>query len=216
MLALSAALEDLGYAVVERNKFWQFSKKLPGEKVVTVDLLTGPVDHIFEQVKVDDRRVRPKAVSGTHKVPLHGRLTPEALGIEIQPRELTIVGNLSSGKPYSALVRLPSAFAYLLMKLTAFDDRKDDAERELGAHHALDVFRIVAMMDESQFETTHRLWRDFASYAAVMRCRKIVEDHFVNGGLGTVRIQEHSLGRPLSGEILDRVFRALAELASPL
>jgi hypothetical protein len=37
------------------------------------------------------------------------------------------------------------------MKLHAFGDRMDDADAYLGRHHALDIYRIVAMLTEGDY-----------------------------------------------------------------
>jgi hypothetical protein len=74
---------------------------------------------------------------------LHAYLTNEAVDLELNPLELVIDGTT---------VVVPNAFAFLLMKLHAFRDRmnaaNDDDSRQLGRHHALDVYRVIAMLTE--------------------------------------------------------------------
>ena len=43
-----------------------------------------------------------------------------------------------------------------MMKLFAFRDRKEDRDKNLGRHHALDLYAIVAMQVESEYQESLR------------------------------------------------------------
>jgi hypothetical protein len=58
-------------------------------------------------------------------------------------------GTRSDGRRARSEVAIPQAFSYAMMKLFAFRDRKDDAEKEFAQHHALDMYRIIAMLTET-------------------------------------------------------------------
>jgi hypothetical protein len=115
-----------------------------------VDLLVGPLGQFRERLRVKGVCARP---TGTIK--LHAHTVEEAIHIDESPVSVTISGTRSDGKPAEAQVHVPQAFTYLMMKLFAFRDRKEDEDKHLGRHHALDLYTIVAM----QVESDHHLPR---------------------------------------------------------
>ena len=219
---LRQALERLKFTPVESNKFWQFSKGIDGSKTIVIDVLTGPVDEYAEKVQVDQRRVRPRRTpAGKHeaaqpKVQLHARLTEEAIGLDSSIQPCRVEGVLTGGSEYATEVGRPHPFPYLLMKLTAFDDRKDDERKGLASHHALDAFRIVAMMTEGEFQETGQLWQMHADRAAVVRATAIIAEHFGEVGLGIQRIRLHALGRAIPTDVIGRFVAALRRIADPV
>ena len=49
-------------------------------------------------------------------------------------------GERSTGEDFIATVQRPQLIStHVLMKLSAFADRKDDENKDLGRHHALDA-----------------------------------------------------------------------------
>src|SRR5690606_38103968 len=111
-------------------------------------------------IQADARRARPNSKI---RPQLHAHPTDGALGLEEASVTIEIDGTLSDGTSTSAQIRIPHPFTYLLMKLTAFRDRRNDQEKDLGRHHALDVFRIVAMMTEGDIDEFRHLGNHFAS-----------------------------------------------------
>jgi hypothetical protein len=75
-------------------------------------------------------------------------------------------------------VFVPNPFTYLLMKLHAFRDRIADARKRLAAHHALDPYRIVAMMTEGEYDLVRELSRRRASSPHVVAASAVVRDRF--------------------------------------
>ena len=150
---------------------------------IKIELLTGPVQPAAG-VKVSGFRVRARTFAK-----LHAYLTNEAVDLELIPQELIIDGT-------SVLV--PNAFAFLLMKLHAFRDRMnaehDDEGRQLGRHHALDVYRVIAMLtepDEAFMRDRCTVHRDAPAFQAAAH---VVERHFATlTSLGVLRLREHSL-----------------------
>ncbi len=100
-----------------------------------------------------------------------GKLTP--LAIEIS-------GSHASGEPATVSVRIPHPFTYLLMKLTAYRDRRNDPDKDLGRHHALDIFRIVAMLTESERDEVLERVRRFSENAQVRSCSQWVRSDFAH------------------------------------
>ena len=188
---IRAVLDRLGYAAVSGAKYMQFVKQLGEGRIVKVDLLTGPLGPLADdpRVKADNRRVRPRP-----SVNLHARRADEALGFQQDTMTIPVTGTLSSGDIYEATVHVPPAFTLLLMKLHAFRDRWSDVDKDLARHHALDIYRIVAMMTEQEFEQTRRQVAQYQNHSAVVEAVRIAREHFASDeSLGLLRLREHAL-----------------------
>jgi hypothetical protein len=92
-------------------------------------------------------RVRPRG-----SIEFHAHAVEEAIHLEDEPIAIQVVGRCSTGEAHAAMAYVPQAFPYLLMKLHAFDDRKEEVDKDLGRHHALDLYTIVGMMTEKEYE----------------------------------------------------------------
>jgi hypothetical protein len=185
---LCQALERLGY--VAEVKYMQFVKPLGAMGKVKIDLLTGPEVHDVagELVKIKEPRVRPKGTGG-----LHAYLTEDAIGIEEGLQEIPVEGHLSSGERFTGRVLLPQGFTYLVMKLCAFRDRKEDSRKDLARHHALDLYRIVAMLSEDEYKRAMDMSAKYRGHEVVGEARRIVADDFASlEGIGVLRLREHS------------------------
>jgi hypothetical protein len=91
---------------------------------------------------------------------------------------IEIDGVLPSGESYSSAIYIPSAFDLLLMKLFAFRDRCQDEKKDLGRHHALDAYRVIAMMPEQEWEQTLGRIAEFGDHPIVVDARRIVQEFF--------------------------------------
>ena len=97
------------------------------------------------------------------------------------------------------------------MKLHAFDDRKTDTNKDQGRHHALDLYSIVGMMTEGEYERAKELGTVHAADARVKRSGAIVREHFANKtAIGALRLREHALFR--EAFVLDDFVGVLAEI----
>jgi hypothetical protein len=200
--ALAAALDRLGYKPIEESKYWQFA--LPGDPAepkqgAKVDLLGGPLlgslSRFGRRFQKDDRRWKPKG-KGQPPVHLHARKTPEAVGVEDEPLAIPIEGLRSTGEHYQATVCLPQAFPYAMMKLFAFRDRKDDPDprKDKGRHHALDLYAVVAMTTEPEYEFAKALRSKYADNEKVREAGEIVRGDFAGPeSIGVLRLREHIL-----------------------
>lgn len=204
MQSIRDALDRLGY--VPDVDFFQFIKQTP-KGPVKVDLLTCdiPPEH-RSRVKMSLPRVRPV---GT--VELHAYLTREAIALGLHPYELTLSGTRSDGGAATLVVSIPNPFTYLLMKLHAFRDRVDDVRKNLASHHALDIYRIVAMMTRDEYDLVQELARQHADSAAVQEARNIVADQFGDDrSIGMIRLLKGAEDAGLSrGDILGDEFRGV-------
>lgn len=179
MARLRQILDELSYQPVA--KFMHFQKQV-AHGHVRVELLAGPVGaDQLGQVRIKPPRVRPRG-----EVELHAYLTREAVALEVAPLEVPLGDGIA--------VRIPNAFAFLLMKLHACRDRLDDEDKQLGRHHALDVYRLLAMLSELEDELIRRLRREHEGDHAVKEAARIAEELFgAMTSRGTLRLREHAL-----------------------
>ncbi len=209
VIKLRDALQGLGYAPIETAKFYQFVKPVPYAgflRGVKIDLLAAPVpDHLQGQVKMDERRIRPRGSSR-----LHAHTTPEALTIE--EHLLTIdLGPLDS----PILLYLPHPYSYLLLKLFAFRDQIEVSEKKYGAHHAFDIYRIIAFMTAEEWQTASVLRERNRQIGLVKEAGGIVGKLFATvESPGVLRLRAHarSIGEILPLENLRDLIGDLREL----
>ena len=188
MKAIREVLDQLGFTVVETAKFTQFVRPMSQGRV-KIDLLAAPLGEFASRVPGDPRRVRPRP-----SVSLHASKLEEAIAVERHGISIPIQGSLSSGKLHQADVLIPQAFSYLLMKLCAYRDRIDDADKLLGQHHAIDIYRIVGLLTEAEDVHVRALSTEFAEHPTVIDARQVASTQFISSdGIGRLRIQEHPL-----------------------
>ena len=100
------------------------------------------------------------------------------------------------------------------MKLFAFRDRKEDEDKNLGRHHALDLYTIVAMQVESEYQESLCLGTLHGTDGHVQAAREIIRNDFAEPtSVGVIRLREHPLFRlefpvPDFLAVLSEVFRA--------
>ena len=196
------ALTRLGYKPIAGSEHWQFVQPDDpggGRQGVKVDLLGGPLPSsptTYEgRFRKDDRRWRPKS-KGQPPVHLHARKTLEAIGVEEEPLAINVQGFRSTGEPCQARVHLPQAFPYALMKLFALRDQKHNPnpDKDSGRHHALDLYAIVAMMTEPEYEFAKRSRSKYAGNDKVREAGEIVRQDFADPeSIGVLRFREHHL-----------------------
>jgi hypothetical protein len=180
---VAEAICRLGCTVVENAKFFQWKREVLVGTVyqeVKIDILVGPVDEYRNMLHIKMPRVRPKGGSSN----FHAHAVEEAIHLEDEPTVVTLTGKRSAGESLTATVNIPDAFPYLMMKLHAFDDRKDDADKDLGRHHALDLYTIIGMMTEEEYERAKELGAAHAADERVRRACAIVRDHFPGRAIG--------------------------------
>ncbi|RAL20622.1 hypothetical protein DL240_16455 [Lujinxingia litoralis] len=189
MKDLRDILKSLGFTAVVNYMQFEHELTVGGHRqTVKVDLLASPPhEDRLNDVKITAFRIRPKQ---TKKI--HAYLTREAAGIHISPITLDVSSGLQSTAP--AEVQIPSSLNYLVLKLHAFKDRHDisDTNPDGGRHHALDIFRIVTDMRQSdwksaQHHTSTEKEMEYLQVAAYLQRR-----FFSNvSALGAVRIREN-------------------------
>lgn len=212
---LTEVLDRLGYTPVKGAEYMQFVRTIEyAERTseVKIDLLVGPYEAFKAVLKTDKPpRVRPKSEK---KGRLHAHDTPEAVGVEDEPLLIRIQGRRSTGDDYEAHVCLPQAFPYALMKLFAFHDRKDDPDprKDKGRHHALDLYAVIAMMTEPEYEFAKTLRVKYADNTKVREAAEILRHDFAGSeSIGVLRLKEHALYDPAMDlktflEVLQEIF----------
>ena len=193
MTALRDVLDKLGYQVVEGSEYLQFIRIFNVTQVVKIDLLTAQLDVLknIPAIRANSRRARPAAADHPE---LHAHPTDGALTLMEAPLVIEVTGTLSTGRAFTAPITIPNSFNYLLMKLTAYRDRRHDADKDFGSHHALDVFRIVAMLTELERDQVRASLRHFATNAQVQGCVELVHSDFSGQSApGVLAMRRHPL-----------------------
>jgi len=193
-ILLRQALDSLGYQPIPGAEYMQFVRRLDDGGNVKIDLLTGPIAGIpAGKFTTGDRRIRPAGQS----VGLHAHRADEALGFQENLHEITVEGNCTDGLPYRHSVWVPPAVTFLMMKLFAFRDRNQDRDKDFARHHAMDLYRVVAMLDYGEFHQTRSVICDHWGNSVVQEARQLVIEHFARPtSLGLIRLQEHNLFEP--------------------
>lgn len=192
MRIIRAALDRLHYQAIDTARFYQFSKSVPIGGSIKIDLLVGPLGEWERLANKDARRVRPKV-----GVDLHAHPVDEALGIEESCMSIPVNGQRMNGQAHQATIYVPQGFSYLMMKLFAFRDRKADPDKEMGRHHALDLFRIVAMLTQGEYEAAKALRERYAEDPMVKHAQQVIREDFGTAeSPGTLRLRGHPLFRP--------------------
>lgn len=175
-------------------KYFQF--ELPAQyeglkKPVKIDLLAAApkTKENLKKVKIKKPRIRPHGVEE-----IHGFLTEEAVTLEENLLPIDISDGGGELKIY-----LPHPFTSLVMKLFALRDRLDDEEKDFGAYHAFDIYRIVAMITETEWEQAVILSSKYSEDLKIREAGEIVGQLFEEEeSLGILRIRQHALTSDIS------------------
>lgn len=206
---LAEALHKLDYQAVPGAEKYQFVKRGKAAEVgsIKIDILTGPQNR-FEgtPVRTDDRRARPKPSVGIHAHPVDEAPTLEEGLLPIQLR-----GKLSSGKSWQSAVFLPHPYTFLMMKLFAFRDRLDDADKEFGRYHALDMYAILATTMESEWDQAIQFRDQYVDEPYIREAGRLISKYFsALDRLGIIRLRESHYYR--SELQVDEFISALLEM----
>jgi hypothetical protein len=205
--AIRSVLDELGYKPVE--KYYQFARPIEHAafpRGIKVDLLAAPVEG-EEVAKVEVRSIRIKP-RGSHG--LHARRTWEALTVEEQLL-LYDIGEGGEGGPL--LVYLPHPYTYIALKLFALRDRLDDELK--GPYHAFDIYRVIAMMTEEEWEQSVELRDRYKESAVLAVAREIAGELFAgpeSEGVRLLRAHARSVREDVPDESAQEFIADLHEL----
>jgi hypothetical protein len=204
MGALRDVLHASGYTASPGAEHYQFRRDVlhrGAQRNIKVDLLAPPPRdlELLEKVRVDARRLRNRMVRG-----IHAHTTPEAFSISEEVMALKL------GEAPAVHVQIPHPYSFLLLKLFAFRDRRNDPAKELRYYHAFDLYRIVAMMTEEGYGTAEALRDRFAGDEVVVEAQRIVAELFVDlNSKGALAVLDHS--RMVGATITDEHLVAFLE-----
>jgi hypothetical protein len=207
---LAKALASLGYQVVPGAEKYQFVKPGPGgirAGSIKIDILTGPQSlFVGSKVKTNGRRARPYPSVGLHAHPVD-----EIPTLEIGLLSISLQGSLSSGDSWKPEVFLPHPYTFLMMKLFAFKDRLDDANKDFGRYHALDLYTILATTTEMEWTQARTIRDQNAEEPYIIEAGNLVSKYFSElNQMGMIRLRESPYFRP---ELrIDEFMDALKEL----
>ncbi|MEP7074339.1 MAG: hypothetical protein ABI878_00905 [Acidobacteriota bacterium] len=164
---------DKDYEPISGAEYYQFKKKVLTSGIaqpIKVDFLAFPPesDELRKLVDVDVRRTAPK---GKNRV-LHAHTTEEAFLVQ----ETAIRIRITQGS--NAEIFIPHPFAYLFLKLNAVNDRIDDSVK--GPYHAFDVYRIIAMMTENEWNESTSLAKRYSDHRQFEKATAIVAEQFAS------------------------------------
>lgn len=192
---LRNAMTKLGYEVVKGAEHYQFVRRGPNgnkERGIKIDVLTGPTSPFKgTQVQFDKRRVRPRP-----SVDLHAHPCEAALTLTENTSIRTVCGTLRDGRDYQGKVLLPHPFTFLTMKLFALRDRHNDAEKDFGRHHALDLYTVIGSLSPEEWDESIRLRTRYRADGILIESGRIVSDLFAGlDSMGTIRLRESAYYR---------------------
>jgi hypothetical protein len=206
---VAEAITRLGYAVVEAAKYLQWQREVVIAGVpqqVKIDVLVGPLGDARKKLNVNMPRVRPRG-----NIQFHAHAVEEAICIEDETMIVTLAGTRSTGEPHTGSVLIPQAFPYLMMKVHAFEDRRLRGQQDKERQHALDLYAVVGMMTEAEYERARELGTAYAGNEYVGRARAIVREQFASRtAVGVLRLREHPLFR--EDFLLEDFLGVLAEI----
>ncbi len=209
---LRDTLINLGYKVLPTAKSFQFFKIVPImgiDREIKLDLLAAPpLPKDLNKVSINKPRIKPIGVEG-----LHAFLTDEAKNIHVGRISVTL-----KNKSKLVEVFIPSAFSYLILKLHAFNDRKNrnDPKSDYGRHHAFDIFATVSRMNSEDWnEAKSSLARQFGE-DHIKNSVQIRKECFSSGSaLGLIRLKENVIyqrGKDLYAPSIQNLIDDLNEL----
>ena len=184
---------------------------------IKIDLLTGPSSSFDGTgLKVDKRRVRPNP-----SVKVHAHPTDEAITLDehLQEVKFQIGGD---GESANKSVYLPHPFTYSLMKLFALRDQVAIQHKGFGSHHALDLYSIIAMMTESEWNQAKEMANANAGSEIGREAHRIVFELFnslTSQGLLVMRANPYcssQLQLPEFIELIRELFQSNQDIQSKM
>ncbi len=216
MEQLRDCVAELGYKPL--SPYFQFIRVVERDQrevKVKIDLLAAPPrDADRAAVKVSKPRIRPVDAKG-----IHAYLTDEAEGIDRGRLALDLSSVPGAEGLDDTTIYVPSSYNYLILKLHAFDDRKDqeDEQSDRGRHHALDIFRIVIDMSEEDWRTATSHLEDEGDADYLQKAREIRRAYFADeSAVGFIRMRENEAYRARRGEYDGYIANVIEDLAELL
>jgi len=167
MTALRTALDRLKYEVIKGSEYLQFAR--PSRYAVRQDRFADRAARRAQEHSRHPRGQSSRQARAADRPELHAHPTDGALTLSESPSVIEVTGTLSTDErsPRGSRFPIPSVPAYEAHRVPR---PANDADTDLGRHHALDVFRIVAMLTEQERDQVQANVRHFAANAQVRSC----------------------------------------------
>jgi len=190
--ALRHTIDRLGYQVVPEARNFQFKKEVllyGRERTIKIDLLAAPPrEEDMALVSIKKPRIKPKKCVSD----IHAYLTVESEGIELGKHAIEPELLVPSLKLKNKILFLPSAFNLLILKLHAFEDRKNDEKSYFGRHHAWDIFATTVKMNEADWAAAKAHLELHATHSYMKKAAGVRKADFSSRtGLGLLRLREN-------------------------
>jgi hypothetical protein len=189
-------MDQMNYVPRPEAKNFQFVHRDEVEKDrghrPKIDLLAENPEK-YDDVKIDPPRVRSKNASDT----IHGRFVEEAINIDKGSSRIPI-----SYEDMQSIVHLPHTIHYGILKLFATRDHLEnsDTDAEFQQYHAFDLFMILGLMTEKEWDSKHGLLATLEGTKQMETTRLIIENYFSSeSDLGTFALRNSSMST-------DRIF----------
>jgi hypothetical protein len=158
---IRSALDTLGYR--STVDYWQFAREVDGDGGrIKFDFLGFAGDGA--DVHLHGGRVRARGFRG-----LHGRLALEAFAVG--ETRIRVELHHASAR---AVTYVPHPFAYLILKLFALRDRLGEADADDAKYHALDIYKIWAMMTEPEWNEAVELKIRYAGHPLMPEVGRLI------------------------------------------
>lgn len=188
------ALATLGYTIDPQARNFQFKKQVivfGQTRNIKVDLLSAPPpEEDLDKVNITAPRIKPKRAEG-----IHAYITKEAAGIDIGL--IPVECKQFSTNPRITVddkIFIPSSYNYIILKLNAFNDRKNDGDpkSDYGRHHAYDIFATVSQMNEEDWTVAKQHHHEEKEEEYFKKTTEIQKGCFSSlTDIGTVRLREN-------------------------
>ena len=137
---------------------------------------------MLKKLKVDSRRTRLRAVQE-----IHAHTAREAF--IVAEKAMTV----SFSDASVTNIHVPHPFSFLLLKLFAYRDRRNDSEKDFGRYHAFDLYRIVAMITETEYQEMLAFRDKYFDDEIVTEARRIILELFDTvSSDGTIKMREYA------------------------
>ena len=125
---------------------------------------------------------------------------------------------LGTGEAATRVVRVSHTLSCLLMKLTAYRDRRHDARRDLGRHDAMDLYRIIAIASPGEDAEIPGLTAAVSDDPVVAGRQELVSADFSGRAaprIAALRARRDWPGTPDAGATIDLFYRGAVGLHPP-
>ena len=180
------SLAKLDY--LPKTKYFQFYKNIDFDftkREVLIDILSAPPD----EKKTENILIKKPRIKNIDVKNFHAYLVPEAKGINYNRIKVDNLLKLFNESVDNIFII--SSYNYIILKLHAFKDRKEDPTVDLGRHHAYDIFATICDMDEDDWKNAKRHFQSEQEEDYIQESISIINTYFSSASdLGIIRLKK--------------------------